>query len=269
MNEEDIAIKRFSNIFSTISGKQAIVRRLEHYFQDDYKGLTKEDQIFYLFRKYKLDTKKLMDIIQEILLIHNESYVRDNLNKINDALKFFNLFVESENMQILTKNSLTISLDDAKEQINVELNEIKKKYPNFPHDIMDNAEKMSHAYLLVYILENFLRLFIEDKQKKSVINFSKNLKRKIKGRKDQETKNQYQSIRASSDLFYLDIGDLVTIIENNWLVFKQFFPNGDFLKIRMNELRITRNHIAHNSVISNNDLRRLLTYFEDIIKQLS
>ncbi|CAH1213252.1 hypothetical protein PAECIP111893_03655 [Paenibacillus plantiphilus] len=60
---------------------------------------------------------------------------------------------------------------------------------------------------------------------------------------------KWLSVRGDSKLFYLDFKDLATIINNNWDIFKDYFPSQDFIIPKIKEMADCRNLIAHNSLI--------------------
>ncbi len=134
---------------------------------------------------------------------------------------------------------------------------------------------MAESYLLIYCFENTLRIFIDQI---SIDNYGEDywdelkiprgLRDSVLKRKISEEKNQFHSLRCDKELYYLDMDHLLKIIEQNWDIFESFFPSQDFIRTRISETVITRNHVAHNSWISEDDFNRVLGYYKDIIKQL-
>src|SRR6185437_13168189 len=108
----------------------------------------------------------------------------------------------------------------------------------------------------LYCVENSLRLFIEkvftDKIGSDYLTkilLSNPVKKSIQVRKEAEQKNQWISIRGNSDLFYLDFKELSILIVNNWEFFKEYFPDQQWLNVKIDELGNCRNLIAHNSYV--------------------
>lgn len=144
-----------------------------------------------------------------------------------------------------------------------------------PDDIKTKGKEMSEVYVLSYCIENSLRIFIEkicinkcgnDFIKK--IKISTDLIRKISNRRLDEDKNKWLSVRGGNDLFYLDLDDLGKVIQNNWDIFKRFFPNQNWIVGKIEEITKCRNLIAHNSYIKKEERSLLSLYYMQILKQI-
>jgi hypothetical protein len=97
------------------------------------------------------------------------------------------------------------------------------------------------------------------------------LEKKVKERKEKETKNKWLSPRGkSSPLFYIDWGDLVKIIRKFENDFKPFIDEMKFVELRLDELEKVRNIIAHNGVLpSSDDFDRVILHFKDWCRQVT
>jgi hypothetical protein len=144
-----------------------------------------------------------------------------------------------------------------------------------PSDILTKVHEMSEIYLYLYIVENFLRLFIENVCKSlygdqyfSTILVSKEVKKSLSIRKSEEARNQWISVRGGSELFYLDFKDLGDIIINNWTVFSGFFPDQAWIKTKIDELANCRNLVAHNSVVGDHEQDVIRVNFKSILRQI-
>lgn len=147
---------------------------------------------------------------------------------------------------------------------------------SLPKDIKEIGQYMAEAYIYLYIIENFLRLFIEkvltekfgSSDLKS-ITVSKSILSGIEQRKNQEKKNLWLSVRGNSDLFYFDFKDLGLLIQNNWEIFKEYFPDQAWICSKLEEMGNCRNLVAHNSIIGEDERNLIKLYFRNITKQLS
>ena len=144
-----------------------------------------------------------------------------------------------------------------------------------PWDIIKKAKEMAEVYVLIYCIENSLRMFIKyicthqygdnyiDK-----IQISERFREKIRGRKVYAEKNKWLPIRGEDDLFYLDIEDLGKIIQNNWELFKSFFPDQHWITQKIKEIQDIRNLVAHNSYVGETERNLLKVYYKQILKQI-
>ena len=147
--------------------------------------------------------------------------------------------------------------------------------PYLSTEEIGNARKMAELYIILHCLENSVRNFIEVTLTKAIgadwWDKSKNteLEQKAKDRKAKESKNKWLTPRGnSSNLYYIDWGDLVKIIRKNEKVFDQYFGI-KFVELRLEELEKIRNIIAHNGMIpSQDDFDRVVLHFKDWTKQV-
>lgn len=142
-------------------------------------------------------------------------------------------------------------------------------------DLIEKGKEMSEVYMYLYVVENYLRVFIDlIGQKKLGQNYfekfkiNNDIRNNIKGRKINEDKNKWLPLRGDSDIFYLDFSDLGNIIQNNWSIFKEYFPNMPWITTKINELADCRHLIAHNSYIDDHGKNVIKTYYNSILKQL-
>lgn len=147
-----------------------------------------------------------------------------------------------------------------------------------PDDLKEKGFYMAEVYTYLYCIENSLRLFIE-KVCKDVygedyfedLQLNRQAKDKIENRKESKQNKKWISLRGNSDLFYLDFVELGTIVENNWPIFKKYFPNDkgqQWITSKISDLANIRNLIAHNSYVEKNEKDLLRSYYNVILKQL-
>lgn len=145
-----------------------------------------------------------------------------------------------------------------------------------PEDVLVKGKEMMKVYLYLYAIENYLRLFIETvcisnygQEYFSQLTLTKTIKDTINGRKINEKKNRWISVRGSSDLFYLDFIELSALIQNNWDLFKGYFPDQSWISAKLSDLYGIRNLVAHNSYVGEHERDILQVTFRSIIKQLN
>lgn len=158
------------------------------------------------------------------------------------------------------------------------VNDLAKQSSNFslPDDVMAKGQQMAEVYLYLYVVENYLRLFIEkaltekhgsDYFAKIII--PKSISNGIVVRKEQEKKNLWIGVRGNSDLFYFDFKDLGVLIQNNWEIFKIYFPDQAWISSKIDEMGNCRNLVAHNSIIGEHERDVIRINFRSITKQLN
>ncbi len=90
----------------------------------------------------------------------------------------------------------------------------------------------------------------------------------ISGRQKNDESNKWLSVRGT-ELFYLDFKDLGAVIDNNWDIFKDYFPSQSFILPKLNDMAECRNKIAHNSYIDDLERNLMKTYYNVILRQIS
>lgn len=146
-----------------------------------------------------------------------------------------------------------------------------------PSNLAVQAKKMSSIYPYFYVFENLLRYVIISVLKKkhgknwwnvSIIN--KDMRAQVEDRKKAEGKYRWVGkSRGSHEIFYTDLGDLGLIINSNYDDFKEFFPSLTWVKSRVDDVEKSRNILAHNNPLPNNEMKRIRIYLQDLLNQLS
>ena len=166
------------------------------------------------------------------------------------------------------------SLEDDLEEFSRSFGETEIFY--IPDDVLTKGKEMMRVYLYLYAVENYIRLFIEQvcinthgSDYFSKLTLTKIIKDTVNGRKRNEEKNHWVSIRGDSELFYLDFIELSALIQNNWEVFKEYFPDQSWISSKLSELYSIRNLVAHNSYVGEHERNVLQVNFRSIVKQLN
>lgn len=160
--------------------------------------------------------------------------------------------------------------------INVELpHGIKISDPLLPQTIVKEASKMVNIYLKIYLFENSIRNLIlkvlstkygKDWWETQVAN---DVKKDVQDRINKEKENRWHGKRGAHKMFYTDIGDLKSIISKNWNDFKDVIKKEQgWVKLKIEEIEFSRNVIAHNNPLSDDDIQRLEVNFKDWFKQI-
>lgn len=178
---------------------------------------------------------------------------------------------ENETLSNEVQKSLVDDLESISRELSKEIiNEI------LTEDIIEKGKEMTEVYLFLYCIENSLRLFIEKVGKDKLgdnyfeqIKIKKEITKNVEIRKKEESKNKWMRLRGDSDIFYLDFEDLGHVIENNWDLFKQYFPRLDWIVPKIREMAKIRHFVAHNSYIGTSERDLMKIYYKVILKQIS
>lgn len=266
-NKKD-AIQKIARELGIIKGTLSlpkIFHELEE-SEDPYR-ITKHTHIINLLSHTK--TKKYMyPVLQKIFSVHQflPKTVREEIEPALNKLGF-------------TQNDGALMMLDEKKDRNLKTNSLRinQKYSKnsslISNSIARKGEKLSNAYFAIYLIENHLRLFVWKLAGKSNRKLSKLLnekdKKKIAERKNLEKQNKWLPLRKDSNLFYLDIEDLGVFIQRNWIIFKKYFSDEHWIKIKIEEVGQIRNRVAHcNSFVSPIETKTLELYMEQIFKQI-
>jgi len=231
----------------------------------------------YKTKQHDISIKQINQyFIDAHLSAYNPTYLRRDLNKSSKIAKGTQKETYQLNRKVLNElNEKYLPLLETEisltERANIKITPFLK-----PTDI-EEARKMAELYIILHCLENSVRNFIEDILTKKIgvswWDKAKNaeLEKKLKERKERETKNKWLSPRGkTSPLFYIDWGDLVKIIRKFENDFKPFIDEMKFVELRLDELEKIRNIIAHNGVIpSADDFDRVVLHFKDWCKQVT
>lgn len=209
-----------------------------------------------------LDTQRNKDILDKIcsnLIPPDVGFDVKSISFTMDLTKDFEL--EDDLIADLEKNVNTISYRVIGELL--------------PEDIRAKGYQMAEAYTYLYSVENSIRLFIEKVAKEKYgdsffpsLNITRSLQRTIEERMQNASNQKWLSVRGT-ELFYLDFKDLGAVINNNWDIFKDYFPSQDFILPKLNDMAECRNKIAHNSFINDIERNLMKTYYNVILKQIS
>jgi hypothetical protein len=147
--------------------------------------------------------------------------------------------------------------------------------PFLSSDEIDSARRMAELYVITHCYENSARKLIEATLKRELgvdwWNIAANtpMKNKADQLKQKEQRHKWITPRGISMLFYVDWGDLVTLIRKYEEHFVPVVGDLKFIEIRMEELERYRNIIAHNGTLeSKDDYDQIILSFKQWCKQV-
>jgi len=149
--------------------------------------------------------------------------------------------------------------------------------PDMPRSVLEDAKKMAAIYPYLYVFENSARLFItktmESKYGKKWWDEKVGvpIRKKSEDRQVKEGRNRWHGKRGSHPINYVDIDDLRSIITSNEEAFKDKLPDVkrpiEWVSNRIEEIELSRNIVAHNNPLGDDDIERIKVYFKDWMKQ--
>ncbi len=124
------------------------------------------------------------------------------------------------------------------------------------------------AFPQVVVLENSIRILIEktlsairpdwwDTLVPQII--QKTVQRTI----DKEKKYPYREKRGNNHLMYCNFADLKEIIVTNSNEFRDVIVNVEWFKVKMDEVYMARNNLAHSILLSDDDISRIALFYRD------
>jgi len=146
--------------------------------------------------------------------------------------------------------------------------------PDFQSPYVGEANANVDPYVRVYLLENGLRRVILDVYGPKDVTWWADPKRvpdtvRQYSERIQNAEKQYQWLKARGDhpIYYVGLGELFKIIENNWEPFKPVFHHLEQLRAWVNESVPIRNLVAHN-VATRKEERQNIVIRTDYIGRL-
>lgn len=147
-------------------------------------------------------------------------------------------------------------------------------HPVLPKRIAEEAAKMSEIYPYFYVFENSVRNTIQRVMEKNYgqdwwnVKASNTLKKKVETRLAQEGKNRWHGKRGAHEINYVDIEDLADIITTNWQDFEKLFPSQHWVKANIEVITLSRNVVAHNNPLADDDIESVKVRFREWTNQI-
>ncbi len=225
-----------------IFSKLKEVEKFEIMFQEKIK----KENIF-------IQTKNVNGILFSTVELF-QSFSRDYLNLV--------IKIKQEILNFINKNFVAIDLVN-------EFSKILKEQENMPKELTDYKLNLN-GYSVIYNLENFLRVLIITNFKGIPLKqyLSSEHKKYIQEQKEKEKENRWCDERQGGDLFYLTLAHLIEIIRNNKAVFKDKDILISKIEDPLNKIIVIRNKLAHNILITKDDLDCIKTNNKIVIKYL-
>jgi len=137
-----------------------------------------------------------------------------------------------------------------------------------------SARKMSAVYIAIASFENMVRDLIarrmlevkKDKWWEDCV--SAEIRKKAQKKIDEESKIRWHKPRGLSPIFFTEISDLVSIIQQNWGVFEDIIQDLEWLRHIIKSIERSRNVIMHSGQLSLDDIERVGVSIRDYMRQI-
>lgn len=147
--------------------------------------------------------------------------------------------------------------------------------PYLSDEEIHQAQKMGELYVILNCYENSARKLISELLRKKFgdtwwgVAANSAQRQKVLSRQETEKKHQWLTPRGDNPLYYLDWGDLLSIMRKYETDFLPYIKDMKFAELRFEELERVRNITAHNGYLAeNDDFQRVVLSFKDWCRQV-
>ncbi|OQY82149.1 MAG: hypothetical protein B6D41_18585 [Chloroflexi bacterium UTCFX4] len=143
------------------------------------------------------------------------------------------------------------------------------KYPLVEDELVKVADRLgSEVFPLVFVLESSIRALIKKRLSKNSKDWwekfvPKEVKDNVNRTMNRENRYPYREQRGDEPLYYANFSDLKKIISENNLAFADVIIDFEWFRVRMDEVYMARNNLAHSVPLSPDDVSRISLFNRD------
>jgi hypothetical protein len=148
-----------------------------------------------------------------------------------------------------------------------------------PLDLLDdekvaNAKRMATVYTAIAAFENAVRELIagvlleEHGENWWVACVSEKIRVRADSLKEEEKRIRWHGARGTDLIYYTLMGDLVSILRQNWSLFEPYIPSIEWAANIMETLQRSRNVIMHSGQLDRPDIERIGILLRDWLRQV-
>jgi hypothetical protein len=176
--------------------------------------------------------------------------------------------VAAEAVRLLTQSdrkSLEVGFDEIATKVSLAL---------LDEDHLTPARKMSAVYIAIASFENGVRDLVSARllEEKGASWWdtcvSADVKKRAETRQKQEEKIRWHQARGLNPIYYIEMGDLFSVIQNNWTSFEDLLHDLDWARQIFKSLERSRNVIMHSGQLSMDDIERVGVFIRDWLRQV-
>lgn len=141
----------------------------------------------------------------------------------------------------------------------------------FEADILHRARKMADFYVLYYCIENSVRRLISERMQEKYgadwwnDKVPEQVQKEAKDRQDRE-KDSPMSIRSTDILAYTTFGELIDILNANWVDFADTIRSQKAMQKTLSELNSLRGVVAHSADLNDDEIARFQLLIRDWLR---
>ena len=141
-------------------------------------------------------------------------------------------------------------------------------------DAVADATKMSAIYIAIASFENMVRELISNRllEEKGANWWDTQVSTDVRKRAERKFKEQekirWHGTRGISPIFFTELKDLVSIIQQNWPSFEDLLPDIEWVRHIVRTIERSRNVIMHSGQLSIDDIERVGMNIRDWIRQI-
>lgn len=139
---------------------------------------------------------------------------------------------------------------------------------------VDNARAMANVYIAIAGFENSVRDLITKVLSEELganwweAGVSEKIRTRAQQKLEEEDKIRWHVQRGANPINYTLMGDLVSILRQNWPHFAPHIPTIEWAAGLMDVIERSRNVIMHSGMLTRTDVERVGMYIRDWIKQV-
>ena len=145
---------------------------------------------------------------------------------------------------------------------------------NLDKDAVADSKKMSAVYIAIASFENMVRELISNRllEEKGAdwwtTCVSKPIQKRAERKIEDESKIRWHQPRGISPIYFTELKDLISIIQNNWENFEDLLLDIDWVKYILKTIERSRNVIMHSGQLSLEDIERVGVNIRDWLRQV-
>lgn len=139
---------------------------------------------------------------------------------------------------------------------------------------VSNARRMATVYTAIAAFENSVRELIAsvllDQHGEDwwITCVSEKIRTRAEALKEEEKRIRWHTPRGADPIYYTLMGDLISILRQNWTLFEPYIPSIEWAANIMDTLQRSRNVIMHSGQLDRSDIERIGILLRDWLRQV-